>query len=86
MIQRSDSHESTGNDPAGLTPWTPMADYSFVTIWRHHAPIEAVLAREQLETEIEVPILEELLDLDRIHRSTSVTERAPALYSTSAQA
>ena len=48
----------------------------------HHAPIEAVLAREQLETEIEVPILDQLLDLDRIHQPRSVTERGPALYST----
>src|SRR5882762_6631606 len=48
----------------------------------HDAPVEAVLAGEQLEAEIEIPVLDELLDLDRVHRSASVTERAPALYST----
>jgi len=31
----------------------------------HDAPVEAILAGEQLETEIEIPVLDDLLDLDR---------------------
>src|SRR5207237_2200659 len=41
-----------------------------------HAAVEAGLGREEFEAEVEVPGLEELLDLDRVHRGGERNRRS----------